>query len=143
MSALTPRGLLIGAFFLLPSLVHAGERDRCDDTDVCVNLAILDVLSFVDGCSVVFPQAKGPLEAALAQWPVLKLNIPGLQETLSAGNPERAERTKEVLKYLKHIPTYEADIECSGRWEMMTSKDPRLVSDWARLPPSTLNRYRR
>jgi hypothetical protein len=134
--------LFIAGYLCLPLFSHAADNDDCKDSDVCINKAILDVLSFVDGCSIVFPPAKEPLKVALAQWPVLKLKIPGLQETLRMDNPARTERTKEVLSYLKRIPKYEADIECSGRYEMMMSKNPALLSDWVHLSPNALIRYR-
>ena len=74
-------------------------------------------------------------------WSVLKLPIPGINEALDSKSEIRTTLSKAIGPYLKRIPSYEREIECVGRLEMVRSAEPKLQGDSARLPPNALSRY--
>ncbi|MDR2017242.1 MAG: hypothetical protein LBP90_06535 [Burkholderiales bacterium] len=115
----------------------------CKDVDDCVRLAVLENSVFVEACGTVAPEIKKEMQNAFANWVVLKLPIPGLQQTLSPDNPDRANLLAHILPYLKKIPSHEMSIECGGRYAMMKNPEPTILSDAASLPKDVLKRYQR
>lgn len=98
---------------------------------------------FVDECGDAFPVSKDAIDGAFAKWPVLRLEIPGLEEALMRDSPRRKQLEAAIGPYFKRIPGYEKEIECSGRLEAIRQSRPTLLGDAARLPDNVLDRYER
>ena len=111
------------------------------DIDAAVRKVIAEMAVFVDECGVLFPEDKSTLDAAFANWVVLKLPIPNLATALDPGNSDRVELARLIGPYLRQIPGQEKEIECGGRYEMLISEEPWLGGDSAKLPPDVLERY--
>lgn len=93
-------------------------------------------------CAKLYPASAGDIDTAFRQWPVLKLPIPGLKKALDTHGPLQSSLRDLAAPYLKRIPSYERDIECVGRLEMVRSAEPKLGGDSARLPPDALDKYK-
>jgi hypothetical protein len=120
----------------------AQPSDCAANADACVRWAIAEVATFIDECGKIYPGDKPLLDSSLSQWPVLKLPIPQLQEALDPRSAIRTQMTGRISQYLGRIPSYEREIECSGRLELLRSKEPALMSDSVRLPRDILGKYR-
>jgi hypothetical protein len=115
----------------------------CKDVDDCVRLAVLENSVFVEACGTVAPEIKKEMQNAFANWVVLKLPIPGLQQTLLPDNPDRASLLEHIQAYLKKSPINDVGNECLGRYYMMKNPEPTILSDAASLPKDVLKRYQR
>ena len=143
MSRTSQRNVLSALFLImLVSLGKASAAPTCNgDLDACVRLVIAETATFIDECGVLYPKSKADLDAAFKGWSVLTLPIPGIEEALDAKSQLRLTMSQAVAPYLKRIPSYERDIECSGRLGMVRTPEPTLGGDSVRLPPDALKKY--
>jgi hypothetical protein len=136
----------IGRAFLASATITglaAAAEPTAPDIDAAVRKVIAETAVFVEECGKVFPDAKPRLDAAFADWVVLKLPIPGVADVVRADSPERLALSRSIGPYLQRIPGHEKEIECSGRYQVLLSKEPQLGGDSAPLPPNVLDRYRK
>lgn len=130
---------------VLTALISSGEASAApncnEDLDACVRLVIVETATFIDECGVFYPKSKADLDAALRNWSVLKLPIPEVKEALDAKSELRITMSQAVSPYLKRIPAYEREIECSGRLDTVRNPEPTLMGDSVRLPPNALQKY--
>lgn len=124
---------------LIPSASAAVDCNK--DLDACIRLVVAETAAFIEECGNAYPSSKASLDSAFTSWSVLKLPIPGLSEALDPQSEMRTTLSKAIGPYLKRIPSYEREIECVGRLEMVRSIEPKLKGDSARLPPNALSRY--
>ena len=124
-----------------PATASAQTLDCDKDRDACLRFAVAEVATFVEECGKILRDSKPELDAAFAQWSVLKLPIPGLAEAIKSDAPGRVALRKKVAPYLKSIGAYEQEIECQGRLAMMKNKQPTLRTDSLRLPRDPLEPY--
>jgi len=122
---------------------QTGADQGVSDVDARVRRVVTETAVFIEECGAIFPGNKATLDAAFANWSVLKLPIPTLAEALRSDSPDRTELTKLIGPYLRRIPAEERGIECSGRYEVLLSNQPQLVGDSASLPQNVLDRYKR
>lgn len=127
---------------LLPGIAQASPDCKAD-LDLCVRTVIAETAVFMNECGKLYSASRTNIDTAFRQWPVLKLPIPGLKEALDMDAPLQASLREHIAPYLKRIPAYEREIECSGRLEMVRSAEPKLGGDSARLPPGALDKYRK
>jgi hypothetical protein len=132
-------GFLLVASFSNEAL--AQPQDCNTNVDACVRWAVAEIATFVDECGKLYPNTKASLDVLLSQWSVLKLPIPELEEALNPKSESRVALRDRIGPYLKGIPSYEREIECSGRVEILRSKEPALIADSVRLPKDVLRKY--
>ncbi len=125
----------------LPGTASAQVPDCDKDLDACIRWAVAEVATYVDECGKAFPGRRPDFDAALANWPVLKLPMRGLDDAIKPGSLQRIVLDRKVVPYLKSIGAYEREIECFGRLAMMKSTQPRLFADSVILPRDALARY--
>lgn len=141
LSTLTaPKFLAALSSFAFFSHVFAAV-DCNKDLDACVRLVIAETATFIEECGNAYPSSKVALDAAFMNWSVLKLQIPGVEEALDTKSEIRSSLSKAIGPYLKRIPSFEREIECISRLEMVRSPKPKLLGDSVRLPPNALSRY--
>lgn len=124
---------------LIPGVSAAVDCNK--DLDACVRLVVGETATFIEECGNAYPSSKANLDSAFMNWNVLKLPIPGIKEALDTKSEMRTTLSKAIGPYLKRIPSYEREIECVGRLEMVQSSEPKLQGDSARLPPNALAKY--
>lgn len=116
---------------------------KCTARDDCVKLGIAENAVFAETCGKVFPDYREGMQKAFSEWTALKLDIPGLEEILKPDNALRQKLRQRIEAYLTSAPKFEADIECSGRYQMMLSQEPKLISDAAGIREMMLLDYYR
>lgn len=122
--------------------LSAGAPDCSQDAAACLRLAAAETAAFVDECGKIFPASKAELDTALARWSIRKLRIAGVEAAMKPGSPERVALGKKAAAYLKSVGSYEREIECTGRMAVLKNKEPRIRSDFVRLPTDPLEPYR-
>lgn len=122
--------------------LSAGAPDCSQDAAACIRLAAAETAAFVDECGKVFPASKAELETALARWSIRKLRIAGVDAAMRPDAPERVALGRKAAAYLKSVGRYEREIECTGRMAVLKNKEPRIRSDFVRLPTDPLEPYR-
>ncbi len=137
------RSLIVPAlvWMAMPGVASAQAPDCNKDLVACIRLAVAEVATYVDECGKILRDSKDDLDIAFAEWSVLKLPIPGLDEAINPDSPSRVALRKKVAPYLKSIGSYEREIECFGRLAMLKSKQPRLFADSISLPEDALEPY--
>jgi hypothetical protein len=131
------------AALALPGAVFA-QGAGCDkDLAACVARAAAETAAFVEECGRAYPESKPQLDAALAQWSVRRLKIPGVEESLRPDSLSRIALGKKAAAYMKSVGAYQREIECTARMAMLKSKEPRLRADFVSLPPDPLEPYRK
>jgi hypothetical protein len=131
--------LLIG--MAVPAVVSAQTQDCDKDRAACIGRAAAETAAFVEECAKAYPESKEELEAALAQWSVRKLGIPGVEEAMKPASLGRIALGKKAARYMKSVGSYQREIECVGRMAMLKSKEPKLRADFVSLPPDLLEPY--
>jgi hypothetical protein len=118
------------------------EPVSCDkNPDACVLRVIAETATFIDECGKAYPKNKAEFDAAFRDWSVLKLKIPHLEDAMQDKSELRQSMAELIGPYLKRIPSYERDIECSGRLELVRNPTPTLAGDSANLPANILSQY--
>src|SRR4029077_13036341 len=107
----------------------------------CVRTLVAETAVFVEECGKTYPGSQRVLDAAFSNWGVLRLPVPQLSEALDRTTALRVKLSAQIAPYLKRIPSYEREIECSGRLEMMQRVPFELRGDSAKLPPGALEKY--
>jgi hypothetical protein len=128
-------------FLTLAPQVSLSAPNCNEDLDACVRLVVAETAAFVDECGNLYPKFKTEIDAAFKKWSVLKLPIPGIEEALNPKSQLRMTMAESLLPYLKRIPSYEKEIECSRRLQMVQTPEPTLSGDSVRLPPNALKKY--
>jgi hypothetical protein len=124
--------------------VACAQATECDrDLAACIARAAAEMAVFVEECGKMFPESKPDLDAALAQWSVRRLKIPGVEEALRPDALSRVALAKKASGYMRSVGSYQREIECTGRMAMLKSKEPRLRADFISLPPDPLGPYRK
>jgi hypothetical protein len=125
----------------VPSAASA-QAASCDkDLAACIARAAAETAAFVEECGKLYPESKPDFDAALAQWSVRRLKIPGVEEALRSDALGRVGLAKKASSYMKSVGSYQREIECTARMAMLKSKEPRLRADFVSLPPDPLERY--
>jgi hypothetical protein len=135
------RTLILPPLLWMAAPVFAQAPDCATEREACIRLAVMEAAIYVEECGKIMPDARARLEAALAQWAVLKLPIPGVIDAAKPNAPGHGALARKVGAYLKSIGSYERDIECLGRLAMMKNKTPTLRSDTVSLPRDVLEPY--
>jgi hypothetical protein len=125
----------------ISSFAYADSVSCDKNPDVCVLRVIAETATFIDECGKAYPKNKAELDAAFRNWSVLKLQIPHLDDAMQDKSELRRSMAELIVPYLKRIPSYERDIECSGRLELVRDPTPTLAGDSASLPENVLSRY--
>ena len=134
--------VLIGSAAAFACTATASDVLDCKaDADSCIRTLVAETAVFVEECGKAYPASKDALDSVFKNWGLLRLPIPRLSEALDSTSPLRHELSSQIAPYLKRIPSYEREIECSGRVEMIRSVPFDLRGDSARLPPGALERY--
>jgi hypothetical protein len=120
---------------------YAQTRDCDQGLAACIGRAAAETAVFVEECARTYPDSKADLEAALAQWNLRKLQIPGVEEAMKPDSLERMALRKKVSAYMKSVSSYTREIECVGRMAMLKSKQPKLRADFVSLPADALEPY--
>lgn len=135
------RTLILPPLLWMAWPAFAQSPDCATDREACIRLAVTEAAVYVEECGKILPAEKAKLDAALAQWKVLKLPIPGVVDAARPDAPGRSALARKVGTYLKSIGSYERDIECQGRRAMLENQRPTLRSDTVLLPRDVLEPY--
>jgi len=88
----------------------------------------------------VFPESRDDLVAALAQWSVRKLRIPGVEEAIKPGSADRVAAWEAGRRLPEVRGSYERDHR-KGAGRLQMNKEPRLRADFVVLPRGPLEPY--
>jgi hypothetical protein len=111
------------------------------DPDSCIRSLVAETAVFIEECGKAFPTSKVALESLFNNWGLLRLSIPQLAEATNSASPLRVKLSAQIAPYLERIPSYEKEIECTGRVEMIRKVPFELRGDSAKLHPGELEKY--
>ena len=115
--------------------------DCTKDLDECARTLVAETAGFITECGRAYPAAQELFDKAFKNWPVLKLQIPGLQEVIDPASPMHEKWSINAADYLKTLAPDKRAAECSGRLATLTTREPSLTGSSARLPANALKAY--
>jgi hypothetical protein len=140
MSIHTSRRFVVAALTLASSHAYAA-LDCTKDVDECARTLVAETAGFVTACGNGYPAAKDLFDRAFKNWPVLKLQIPGLAKVLDPASSLREQFTRSAADYLTSLAPDKREAECTARLAALTTPEPTLRGSSAQLPPNALKAY--
>ena len=111
------------------------------DVDACARLLVLENAGFMAACGAAYPAARPVFERAYKGWPVLKMSIPGVAESVREGSPARINAAFDANEALRTMTPEARNEECSTRLANLTQRTPTLTGKAGNVSAEALKKY--